>query len=278
MLVVCSLILATTLTAQIKTPQPSPFATITQTVGLAEIQIEYSRPGLKGRSAFGEIVKMGDIWRLGANASTKFNTDKDLTLGGLDIPAGKYAMYAVPNEKAWEMIVYKDVSLWGAGGYDKANELGRFKAETSATASQVETLSIDFQSLTTDGADMIIKWDRTMVSIPVKTKAIEEVSAQIKSMFIDGPSANDYHNAARFYLSQKKDLPQALEWVDKAIEKRPKAFWMIHRKALIQAEMGDKKGAMATAKKSLEMAKANEDGDFGYILSNEKLLADLKKK
>lgn len=272
------LFVSATISAQMTTPQPSPSASITQTVGLTEISVDYSRPGLKGRKFIGEIKQNGDMWRLGANASTKFKTDQDITLGGLEVPAGEYALYAVLNAGEWEMVVHKDLTLWGYGGYDKANDLGRFKVKTQKASAKMESLLIDFQKFTTDGADMIIWWDDVMVSIPVKTNAIADVEAQIKSMFEDGPSAGDYHNAARFYLDQKKNMDKALEYVNIAIEKRPDAFWYVHRKALIQAEMGKTKEAIATATKSMEMAKANPEGDYGYVANNEKLIKELKMK
>jgi len=270
------LLASTAITAQLRTPQPSPKCTVSQVVGLSDIEVVYSRPGMKDRKIFGGLLSYGEMWRLGANASTKFSTSKDISLGGLDVPAGDYSLFAIPGEKEWTMIVHKDVTLNGTGGYDEANDLGRFKVASSTSKDTYESFTIDFSTFTTVGADLCISWENTTVRIPIKTNAIEEVEAQIKKEIIDGPGAGDYAAAARFYLSQDKNYEQSLAWMDKAIEGRPEAFWYVHNKAQILAKLGRKKEAISAAEKSMEMAKANADGDYGYVENNEKLIAEIK--
>ncbi len=270
------LLASTAITAQLRTPQPSPKCTISQVVGLSDIEVEYSRPGMKDRKIFGGLLAYGEIWRLGANASTKFSTSKDLSLGGLDVPAGDYSLFAIPGEKEWTMIVHKDLTLNGTGGYDMANDLGRFQVVPSKSAETYETFTLDFSTFTTVGADLCIRWENTVVRIPIKTNALEEVEAQIKKEIIDGPGAGDYAAAARFYLSQEKNYEQSLTWIDKAIEGRPEAFWYVHNKAQILAKLGRTKEAISTAEKSMELAKTNEDGDYGYVESNKKLIEEIK--
>lgn len=275
-LIAIALVATSAVTAQLKTPQPSPNCTVSQVVGLTDIEVNYSRPGMKGRTIFGNLVPYGEMWRLGANASTKLKTSDDITLGGLDLPAGEYALYAVPSEKAWSIIVHKDLTLWGTGGYDEANDLGQIKVEVTTTESSYETMTIDFSSFTTNSADLCIRWENTLVRIPVKTNAIEVVEAQIQKQIVDGPSAGEYASAARFYLAQEKNYEQALTWVEKAIKERPDAFWYVHNKAQILGKLGRTKDAISVAEKSIEMAKSNEEGDYGYIADNEKLIAELK--
>ncbi|NND94778.1 MAG: DUF2911 domain-containing protein [Flavobacteriales bacterium] len=272
-----AMLTSTAITAQLKTPAPSPKCTISQAVGLAEIEVEYSRPGMKGRTIFGGLVPYGEMWRLGANASTKFRTDQDIMLGGMEVPAGEYALYATPNEKAWLITVHKDLTLSGTGGYDAANDLGQIKVEAAKSSETFETLTIDFEGLTTEGADLTIRWENTKVVIPIVTKAIEQVEAQIKKQIIDGPGASDYASAARFYLSQEKDLELALTWIDEAIKGRPEAFWYVHNKAQILGKLGRTKEAISSAEKSMEMARTNEEGDYGYVRNNEKLISELKE-
>jgi tetratricopeptide (TPR) repeat protein len=270
------LLASTAISAQLRTPQPSPKCTISQVVGLSDIEVEYSRPGMKGRKIFGGLLAYGEMWRLGANASTKFSTSKDVSLGGFDVPAGDYSLYAIPGEKEWTIIVHKDITLNGTGGYDMANDLGRFTVVPTRSADTFETLTIDFSTFTTVGADLCIRWENTLVRIPIKTHAIEEVEAQIKKEIIDGPGAGDYAAAARFYLSQEKNYEQSLTWIDMAIKGSPDAFWYVHNKAQILAKLGRKKEAISAAEKSMEMAKANEDGDYGYVENNQKLIAEIK--
>lgn len=263
---------------QIKAPKPSPVATLTQEVGLTNVDITYSRPGKKDRKIFGELVPLNEMWRLGANASTKITFSDDVTFGGQPIPAGEYALYAIPGSISWEIIVHKNLTLWGTAGYDAADDQARFKVNTKTMKDTWETLTIEFTDLTTTGGSLVIGWENTAVHIPIETKTNEMVEKQIKQVLVDGPGASDYASGARFYLEQKKDLNLALTWITKACELRPEAFWYLYNKAQIQAELGKTKEAIATATKSMELAKANADGDFGYVANNEKLIAELKAK
>ncbi|MBU2018508.1 MAG: DUF2911 domain-containing protein, partial [Bacteroidetes bacterium] len=109
--------------AQIKSPQPSPEASIKQAVGLTDVEIVYSRPGAKGRTIFGDLVPFGEIWRTGANSSTKITLSDKVTLGGKEVPAGTYALYTIPGQDEWTVIVHKYLENWGAGGYDITQDL-----------------------------------------------------------------------------------------------------------------------------------------------------------
>jgi tetratricopeptide (TPR) repeat protein len=278
LLLACSVLMSTLSFAQIKSPQPSPTATISQKVGLTDVEVTYSRPGKKGRTVFGDLLPFDEMWRLGANASTKIKFSDDVTILGNEVPAGEYALYVIPHQDNWEIVVHKNLTHWGTGGYDQSEDLIRVTVKTHMLKETWESLTIDFTNFTTTGADMYIAWDNVAVHVPIETKAAEMVEKQIKQVLIDGPDANSYAAGARFYLEQKKDLAQALVWMDKACTMRPDAFWYLYNKAQIQAEMGMKKEAMATAQKSMEMAKANAEGDFGYVANNEKLIAELKAK
>lgn len=264
--------------AQLKTAQPSPTASIEQMVGLTEVEIEYSRPGMKGRKIFGDLLAYGTIWRTGANKATSIELSDDVKIGGKEVKAGKYSLFTIPGETEWTIIINSNTELWGDGGYKQEEDVARFTAKPTTLNDAVETLTIDFSNLTGTGADIILMWENTKVSFPIETNANAMVEAQIKEMLIDGPSAGTYAGAARYYLDNDKDMKQALVWIDKAIEKHPDAFWYVHNKAQIQGKLGLKKEAIATAEKSMEMAKANKDGDFGYVKNNENLIAELKAK
>tara|TARA_R110001592_G_scaffold20091_3_gene81944 strand:- start:6333 stop:7184 length:852 start_codon:yes stop_codon:yes gene_type:complete len=270
--------IALTANAQITAPQPSPTATLTQTVGLTEVTVTYSRPGVKDRTIFGGLEKWGTIWRTGANASTKIKFSDDVTIAGNKLAAGEYALYTIPGENEWTIIFNTNLTLWGTGGYKEEEDAVRFTVKPVKLNDKVESLSIDFSHFTYTGANMEIKWENMLISFPVETNAIEQVEKQIKEQLVDGPSAGSYASAAGFYLENDKDLTQALTWMNKAIEKRPDAFWYVHNKAKILAKMGKKKEAIIAAKKSMEMAKANEGGDYGYIATNEKLIKELEGK
>jgi hypothetical protein len=277
-LLTAGIIATTAFSAQLKTPQPSPTATIKQTIGLSEVTVVYSRPGMKERKIFGELVALGEIWRTGANGSTTIEISNDVKIGGKDVPAGKYAFYTIPGETEWTIIIHKNTTNWGSGNYKEEEDLVRFTAKPTKLDNAVESFTIDFGSFKSGNAIMMLSWENTRVSFPIESNADEAVEKQIKELLIDGPSAGTYYSAARHYLDNDKDMTQALTWVNTAIEKRPEAFWYIHQKAKIQGKLGKTKEAIATAEKSMQLAKESKDGDYGYIANNEKLIKQLKEK
>ena len=270
------LIGAFTLQAQIQTPQPSPSSKVHQTIGLSEVTVEYSRPAMRGRTIFGDLVPYGKLWRTGANMRTKFTTDSDLKIAGKDLKKGTYAILSIPNKDAWEIIFYTEYQAGGAPAtLDESKVAMRFSAKAMPMEWPAENFTIGFGDLA-DGVsgNMYIMWDKTMVMAKIETptdamavKSIEKVMA--------GPSANDYFNAAAYYRSSGKDLNQALEWASKAVEMNPNAFWMSRQKSLIQADLGDKKGAIETAKVSL--AGAQKAGNADYTKMNEESIAEWSK-
>ena len=268
----------TLVSAQLKTPQPSPSASIKQTVGLTDVTVDYSRPGMKGRKVFGDLVAFGSVWRTGANKATAITLSDDVKIGGKDVKAGKYSIFTIPGEAEWTVIVNSNTELWGAGGYKQEEDVARFMVKPTKLNDTYETFTIGFSHLTNDAAHVNLMWENTKVSFKIETMANEQVQKQINEMLVEGPSAGTYYGAARYYLDNDKDLKQALTWIDKAIEKRPEAFWYIHQKAKIQGKLGMKKEAIATAEKSMEMAKANKEGDYGYVKNNEDLIKELKSK
>jgi hypothetical protein len=265
----------TTASAQLTTPQPSPTATLTQKVGLTDVEVIYSRPGAKGRTVFGDLVPFGEIWRTGANSATKIKVSSDVKIGSIDVPTGQYAIYTIPGKDEWTIILHKYLENWGAGGYDQTQDLGRFTIKPSKMMDKYETFTIDFSDLTTSTGNLNLIWENTKISIPVITPADEMVEKQIAKV-MEGPSANDYYQSARFFLEKEKNLDQALVYINKAVESRSDAFWYVHVQAKILAKLGKKKEALASAEKSLAMAKAAKDGDFGYISNNEKLIKEIK--
>jgi hypothetical protein len=271
-----AMILALVANSQIKAPQPSPTAEIEQIIGLTEVEVEYSRPGMKGRKIFGDLEKFGAMWRTGANKATKVSFGDDVTVGGQTVPAGDYSLFTIPGETEWTIVLNKNLELWGTGGYDKAMDQCRFMVIPTKLNDAVETFTIDFSHFTTSSANMNLAWENTKVSFPIVTPANEMVDKQIKEQLMSPPSAGTYFAAANFYLDQEKDLKQALEWINKAVDARPEAFWYGHAQAKILHANGMKTEAIAAAEKSMTMAKANKDGDYGYVKNNEDLIKKIK--
>ncbi len=270
--------LVTLLSAQIKTPQPSPTAKISQEVGLTKVEVEYSRPSAKGRKVFGELVPFGDLWRTGANASTKVTFGEDVKVGETSLPKGTYALYTVPNTTQWEVVFYKDITLWGApspADYKTENIAASIKVPSMAVRDMVESLTIEISNLKNNGANLDIMWENTKVSVPFSLDTDSKVMADIKAQ-MEGPNAGTYYSAARYYYEEKKDLKQALNWVDQSLTKGGDKFWILRLKANIQADLGNYKDAIATAEKSSELAK--KEGNMDYQRMNAKSIEEWKAK
>lgn len=267
---------AFTLQAQIQTPQPSPSSKVHQTIGLSEVSVEYSRPAMRGRTIFGDLVPYGKLWRTGANMRTQFTTDSDLKIDGKDLKKGTYAILSVPNKDAWELIFYTEYQAGGAPAeLDESKVALRVSAKTYPMEHAAENFTIGFGDLA-DGVsgNMYIMWGKTMVMTKIETPTDEMAIKSIEKVMA-GPSANDYFSAASYYRSSGKDLNKALEWATKAVEMNPDAFWMSRQKSLIQADLGDKKGAIETAKVSL--AASQKAGNADYTKMNQESIAEWSK-
>ncbi len=266
---------AAIMTAQaqgIKTPAPSPTQTIKQDFALSSIEVNYSRPNMKGRTVFGDLAPYGKLWRTGANAATKVTFGEDVTVGGVAVKAGTYVLYTVPNKDEWEVIFNKGLGNWGIDGYKKEEDVARFKVKPVALPSSVETFTIQLGNVTPATADIQVSWEKTQINIPVVADIDAKISKSIETaMNVDN---RPYFQAASYYFEAGKDLKQALAWTNKAIENSPKAFWMVHLKAKILAKMGDKTAAVTAANQSIVLAKEAKNDD--YVALNEKLIATLK--
>lgn len=262
--------------AQIKTPAPSPSSKVEQMVGLTDVTVEYSRPSMRGRTIYGDLVPFNKKWRTGANANTKITFSTDVTIDGKKLKKGTYALYSVPNKDAWEIIFYSDAKNWGLPQkWDDSKVALKTTAKTNPLGFNMETFTLGFGDLTDGNSAMLhIMWENTEVGIKINVPTEEIAMKSIESV-LAGPSANDYFGAASYYNATGKDTEQALEWINKAVAMNPDAFWMTRQKSLIQAKMGDKKGAIATAKKSMEVAE--KAGNADYVKMNKESIAEWSK-
>lgn len=265
--------------AQVQTPKASPLAKVEQRVGLTDISISYSRPAVNHRIIFGDLLPYGTRWRLGANENTKFRANDDLTFSSGVLKAGTYSLFATPNIDHWVLEFYSDTTNWGLPEkWDESKVVLILKTGLEKPRMATENLTISIENMEFNGADLVVAWDEHLVRFPftvnTKVKVLESIDKTMKSK---SASANDYHAAASYYFSENLDLKQALEWSKKAVElKGPSAYWMTRLKAQLQAANGDIKGAMETAKLSLQEAK--KDGDENYVRMNQQSIDEWSKK
>jgi len=260
---------------QIQMPQASPAALISQKVGLSDVSVEYSRPSMRGRKIFGELVPYGEVWRTGANAATILTFSTDVKIEGNDVPAGSYALYSIPGKTEWTMILSSNTKLWGAVGYSNADDVLRFKVKPGKTGQKYETMEINFVDITDTGSTIALKWESTRVKFRIETEVDSIVMSQIKELVIDQQPQNPglYYQAANYYFTNNKDMEQAYEWIVKSVEDDPK-YWTMHLKAKIELALGKKKEAINSATKSIEMAREAKNPD--YVSLNERLIRSIK--
>ncbi|MGB5377902.1 DUF2911 domain-containing protein, partial [Muriicola sp.] len=252
-------IASSSLQAQIQAPQPSPFSTVMQRVGLTDVTVEYSRPSMRGRTIFGNLVPYDKIWRTGANARTKITFSTDVTVGDGSLKAGSYAIFTKPNASYWDVYFYTDTAGGGTPQeWDESKVAAQIRVNAmsmEAMEMPVETFTITFDDVHNSGATLGMMWEKIYVGVPFMVPS-KEMTVQSIEAVMAGPSANDYFSAATFYLEEGMDLQKAKQWIDKAVSMNENAFWMMRAQSLIYAKMGDKKGAIEAAKRSLASAKA----------------------
>ena len=267
---------ALSVNAQIKTPAPSPFSSVTQMVGLTEVTLEYSRPAMRGRTIMGDLVPFDKIWRTGANARTKITFGDDVSIAGDTLKKGTYAVFTKPTAESWEVYFYTDYAGGGAPQtLDESKVALKTTVKTESMPMPIQSFTMSFDDLTDDSAVLGMMWENTYVGVKFNVPTDEIASKSIESV-MSGPSANDYNNAASYYRKNGKDLKQALIWSTKATELNKDAYWMAREKSLIHAALGDKKGAIEAAKKSLEVAE--KAGNADYVKMNKESIAEWSKK
>jgi hypothetical protein len=268
----CFMVFTIDANAQIRTPQPSPTAELKQVVGLTDVTVVYSRPGMKDRKIFGAdgLVPYGKIWRTGANAAVKITFSDDVTIAGQPLPKGTYALLTKPGEQIWDFMFFTFESP-GFGSYLEKTPTLTVQAKSSTWAGKTETFTIDINNLTTTSGNLTLSWENTLVSVPIGVDVEKKVMAEINKV-MGGPTAGEYAAAASYYHESGKDLTQALEWIKKANSMGESRYWLMRREATILGDLERYDEAIAAANKSIELAKVADDVD--YVKMNEKSIAD----
>lgn len=263
-------------TQTVEFPKASPSALARDQVGLTTVEVEYARPGVKGRKVFGGLVPYGEVWRTGANAATKVTFSTDVKFGGKPVPAGSYELFTIPGADEWTVILSKAAGQWGSYAYDPKNDLLRVTAKPTTLAEPVETLTIGLSYLRDESARFTITWDRTRVAVPIQTDVVSMLVPQIEAVMVSDTTEKPYLAAAMFYYEHDLDLAKAGDWIEAALMQQPEAVWIQYRKGLILAKAGDKAGAKAAAERALELA-GKAGGSLGdeYKRLSETLLASL---
>jgi hypothetical protein len=246
---------------KVEFPAASPACTLKQRVGLTDIEVDYSRPGVKGREIFGGLIPYGQVWRTGANQATKIIFSTPVKLNGTEIPAGTYALMTIPGKDEWTIIINKGAEQWGAYKYDEKADVARFKVTPIQLDRQIDTFTIEFDQIRDQSSLLNLVWDKTAVPIKLEVDFVDKLISQIESVMASDAKEKPYYQAALFYYNHGLDLQKAKKWVDAALAERD-AHFIAYLKAEILAKLGDKEGALAAAKHSTELAQKANDASF----------------
>jgi len=257
----------------LSTPQPSPTQTVKQNFGLSNIELSYSRPGIKGRKVFGDLVPYGKVWRTGANQATTLSFGEEVMIGGTKVPAGKYGLLTIPDEKEWTIIISKQTDVTSPDAYKQDQDVVRVKAAPMQLPFPIETFTISFDDMKGGSCNLGIMWDNVYLAFPITTDVDSKVMKSIENIM--NKDNRPYYNAASYYFDNGKDLNQALTWVNKAVEAQPNAQPWVHTlKTRILAKLGKKEEAMAAAKNAIRIATETKFPDF--VKQNEDIMKTLQ--
>lgn len=259
--------------AQLKIPQASSSQTIVQSFGVSNITLKYNRPNVNNRKVFGGMEPYDKVWRTGANKIPTIEFEREVEVSGHKLAAGKYGILTIPGQKSWTVIFSKDSDQWGSYTYKQEDDVLRFTVVPQKLAQVVETFTINFTDVQTQSAKMNMSWENTMISFNLNVNE----DAEIMESIAEAMKGDDkpYLPAAQYYYKNGKDIKQALDWVSLAEKENDKAPYIKYWKALMQIKAGDKKQALVTAQRGLDLAKEQKNDE--YIKLTNQVIALAKK-
>lgn len=260
--------------AQLKTPSLSPSASLSQTVGMTEIEVKYSRPSAKGRIIFAQegLIPFGKTWRTGANAATKISFSGPVSIDGQTLEKGSYTVVTIPQEDFWQISWYVyGSSNWNS--YLTQEAILTHKLPVAKTASYIETFEIHIQSISLDKANLVFEWENTRLKIPCEVPTQEVVLKNIERSMA-GPNSTDYYQAALYLHESKLDLEKALVYIQKVTTSEKALFFQVTREALILQDLNRNKEAVEVAKRALILSEKVKSRDFVRI--NKQLIQALE--
>jgi len=242
--------------AELVLPRVSPKATLTQSIGVTDLTVSYSRPGVKGRVIWGELVPYDKPWRTGANEATTFTTTDEITVAGQKLAAGSYSFFTIPTAGAWTAIFSKQKDLWGAYEYDPAQDALRVTV-TPTPAEPVEWLRFTFDNLTPGSADLVLRWEKLQLTLPIAVDVNGIVLPKARAE-VAAAKADDWrtpYRAASFCFDSGVNLEEGAQWLEKSLAIQP-AYSNQNLKARWLAKDGKTKEAIAVGQKAIAAGKA----------------------
>ena len=258
--------------AQIDLPRPSPNASVSQTVGITEITLKYSRPGVKDRQIWGKLVPYYKVWRMGANENTTIKFSTPVKIDGHELAAGIYGLQAIPTSGEWTIIFSKDADEWGAFDYKQENDALRIEAKPQP-AELRERLAFDFDDVTDTATKVVFHWEKLKVPFTVEVDTPTLVTARIK----DAVRWQTPYQAANYCIQNNTCLDDASRWLEASLLLQEN-FSNLRAKAMLLAKRNDTKGAVTYGEKALAAARiAQPAPNAQQVKDLEGMVADWRK-
>lgn len=269
---------AAALAAQFEPPTPSQTASVSQRVGVTEFTVSYSRPNVKGRKIWGELVPYDKPWRTGANRATTFSSTDDVEVEGKKLPAGTYSIVTIPGVESWTVAFNRDLDLWFRTQYDEKKDALRVTVKPAPLDMFIETFTIVFRDVTPDGTVLTLNWEKLRVPVSLKVNTKGLVLAKGRAA-VAAAKPDDWETplaVGRYFFNEKVGEPgEALKDVQKSVSVK-KTYSNMGQMARILAADGKTAEAVRTGEEAVALAKASPDKPNTEAL--EKALAEWKAK
>lgn len=258
-------------------PHTSPVQIIKQHFGLGFIELNYSRPGIKGRKIFGDLVPFGELWRPGASGATILSFNTEVTIGGVVIQPGNYGLLTIPDIDEWTLIITTDMEGHNFRLLNVENEKVRVKIKPEALNYAVDLFTMQFTNITVGYCEICMQWEKTSISLPVANGSDLLVLKYLDSTLkADKKNYFTYSEAARYYFDTGKDLKIADAWIDKnlALPDNELSYYIYIVKARIAQKCGNKLMAEKAAIKTIDLATIAQNDE--YVRMAKDILLKLK--
>lgn len=247
-------------------PEASPVARVEQRVGLTDFAVEYASPGVKGRTIWGELVPWGELWRTGANEATRFEASRDFRFGAVEVPAGTYALFTIPGEKEWTVILNANADASGTRGYDESRDVARITVVPQSTSPR-ERMTFLFSETTDNGSRLDLEWEKLRISVPIAVDTNAQALANIDGAIAE--AWRPHFASARYLLQNGGDLATALGYAETSIAVKP-TWWNTWVQAQILGKLERNAEAVAAATRTQELGKGDAvfEGFFAPAVSD----------
>jgi len=263
---IVSIMAQTAMAQDLELPQPSPWGQVSQKFGLAQATVTYSRPSMKGRKIFGNLVPFGEIWRTGANKATELKFEGTVVINNQKIEAGAYSLLTIPGATEWTIIINKNTELWGASDYKQEDDVIRFMVKPTVSPS-TESFTIGFSNVKDNMVTIDLSWETSKVSFNVTNEFVDQGKKNIEEAIASTENTMGlYNDAAEFYLDNNLDVKLALEWSKKSVAQKER-FWNLYTLARANAANGMYKEAVALGTKSHTMAEEAKNTGFAQTVA-----------